>query len=255
MNRIVSPALAIMLLALPAGQASAEEIMVKGMGRSLGWLVAGAEGTLGFRDCSGRRFAIGDGRVAPAKRHCPKRPPDITAEGVVAAYDPKALLLTIETGDGKRQGFYLSGSAIDGAHLGALPDEREIWVSAELSGRVDVIDAKTLQVIDQIPFLPRGFRKEQVTPVDVLITKDGTAAYVALGRANHVAVVDVARREVEDYILVGSRAWVLTLTRDESKLYVANGLSDDITIIDTATRKVIKSVPVGLVPYGILIDD
>jgi len=33
------------------------------------------------------------------------------------------------------------------------------------------------------------------------------------------------------------------------------GLSDDITIIDTGTRKVIKSVPMGLVPYGILIDD
>jgi YVTN family beta-propeller protein len=42
---------------------------------------------------------------------------------------------------------------------------------------------------------------------------------------------------------------------DEGLLYVANGLSDDITIIDTRTRKSIKSIPVGMVPYGILIDD
>ena len=72
------------------------------------------------------------------------------------------------------------------------PDARELWVSAELSGVIDIIDVATLEVIGDIPFLPAGFRPEQVTPVDVLITADGTRAYVALGRANHVAVVDVA---------------------------------------------------------------
>jgi YVTN family beta-propeller protein len=54
---------------------------------------------------------------------------------------------------------------------------------------------------------------------------------------------------------VGKRAWGLALTDDETKLYVANGLSDDLTIIDTKTLTPIKSVAVGMVPYGILIDD
>ena len=58
-----------------------------------------------------------------------------------------------------------------------------------------------------IQFLPTGFRPEQVTPVDLVITADGSRAYVALGRANHVAVVDVPTRRVIDYILVGKRAW------------------------------------------------
>ena len=135
------------------------------------------------------------------------------------------------------------------------PDEKELWVSAELAGIVNIIDVGTLKLVDDIPFLPTGFRKEQVTPVDVLITRDGSRAYVALGRANHVAVVDVANRKVLDYILVGKRAWGLALNHDQNKLYVANGLSDDITIIDTQTLKPIKSVPVDMVPYGILIDD
>ena len=87
------------------------------------------------------------------------------------------------------------------------------------------------------------------------LLRDGTRACVALGRANHVAVVDVKTRTVEDYILVGRRAWGLALTRDEKLLYVANGLSDDISIIDVDRLKVLKSVPVGQVPYGILIDD
>ena len=135
------------------------------------------------------------------------------------------------------------------------PDESELWVSAELAGLVNIIDVESLKVIDDIAFLPTGFRKEQVTPVDVLITKNGERAYVALGRANHVAVVDVKERKVLEYILVGKRAWGLALTEDEKKLYVANGLSDDVSIIDTENLSVITSIPVGMIPYGILIDD
>ncbi len=135
------------------------------------------------------------------------------------------------------------------------PDERELWVSVELAGMVDIIDTASNKVIADIEFLPRGFRRNQVTPVDVLITRDGKTAFVALGRANHVAVVDVASRRVEAYVLVGKRPWGLALNRDESLLYVTNGLSDDLSIIDVAKRKVIKSVAVGMVPYAILIDD
>jgi YVTN family beta-propeller protein len=60
---------------------------------------------------------------------------------------------------------------------------------------------------------------------------------------------------VEEYILVGKRPWGLALSSDEKILIVANGLSDDITVIDVSKRKVIKSVSVGQVPYGILLDE
>lgn len=136
-----------------------------------------------------------------------------------------------------------------------IPGGDSLWVTNELSGSVSVVDLATMQVTDTVEFKPKGFRPEDVTPVGITMTGDGETAYVALGRANHVAVVDVASRDVEDYILVGSRAWNTTLTRDESRLIVANGLSDDLSVIDTATRRVVKSVPVGRVPYAVLIDD
>jgi PQQ-dependent catabolism-associated beta-propeller protein len=135
------------------------------------------------------------------------------------------------------------------------PDGKELWVSAELSGQVDIIDMSSLTVAATVSFRPKGFRREEVTPVDLLITRDGRRAFVALGRANHVAVVDVPSRQVEDYILVGHRPWGLALTADERTLYVANGLSDDVTIIDAERLKVVTSVAVGQVPYGFLIDD
>ena len=136
-----------------------------------------------------------------------------------------------------------------------IPGGDSLWVTNELSGSVSVVDLATMQVTDTVEFKPKGFRPEDVTPVGITMTGDGKTAYVALGRANHVAVVDVASRDVEDYVLVGSRAWNTTLTRDESRLIVANGLSDDLSVIDTATRRVVKSVPVGRVPYAVLIDD
>jgi PQQ-dependent catabolism-associated beta-propeller protein len=135
------------------------------------------------------------------------------------------------------------------------PDGRQLWVSAELAGVVDIIALDTLEPVATVSFLPKGLRKEQVTPVDVVMARDGTRAYVALGRANHVAIVDVASRKVLDYILVGKRPWGLRLTADGKKLYVADGLSDDIVIIDTESLTALTSIPVGQVPYAILIDD
>jgi len=130
-----------------------------------------------------------------------------------------------------------------------------LWVSAELAGAVNIIDTASLTVKEDILFDPPGFRRSEVTPVDLLISHDGKTAFVTLGRANHVAVIDVATRKIRAYVLVGKRPWGLALSRDEKTLYVANGLSDDISILDVPSLKVRKSVPVGMIPYGILIDD
>jgi PQQ-dependent catabolism-associated beta-propeller protein len=135
------------------------------------------------------------------------------------------------------------------------PDNRELWVSAELSGQVEIIDVEKLEAKGKVEFQLRAIRRELFTPVDIVITSDGGKAYVALGRANHVAVINTTSREVIDYIVVGKRAWGLRLNADETRLWVANGLSDDVSIIDTRSNKVLVSVPVGQVPYGILIDD
>lgn len=130
-----------------------------------------------------------------------------------------------------------------------------LWVTTELAGAISILDLTSNTVKETITFKPKGFRPEDVTPVGVTMTRDGKIAWVALGRANHIAVVDVASRDIEDYVLVGNRAWNVTLSRDEATAYVANGLSDDVSIINTAKRKVERSVPVGRVPYAVLVDD
>jgi YVTN family beta-propeller protein len=54
---------------------------------------------------------------------------------------------------------------------------------------------------------------------------------------------------------VGKRAWNVGLNRDGSRLFVANGLSDDVTVIDVAQAKAVKTIPVGRVPYMVVVDD
>ena len=135
------------------------------------------------------------------------------------------------------------------------PDGAELWVSDELSSEVHVIDLATLEIAEVMTFLPPGFRAEDVTPVGMAITNDGSKVIISLGRANHVAFVDVKSREVLAYVLVGSRAWDVALSRDEATAYVANGLSDDITVIDMATMTPLQSLPVGRTPHSIRVDD
>lgn len=129
----------------------------------------------------------------------------------------------------------------------------ELWVSNELDASVSVVGTAELAVQHRIAFRPPGMRAEDVTPVGMALSPDGGTAYVGLGRANHVAVVDVASKQVRAYILVGKRAWGLAVSRDGSRLYVVNGLSDDLTIIDTVDRKALKTVRVGRVPYGLVV--
>jgi YVTN family beta-propeller protein len=134
-------------------------------------------------------------------------------------------------------------------------DDTELWVSAELSSEIYVIDRAANEVKDVLEYLPPGFRIEDVTPVGIDMTKDGSKALVSLGRANHIAIVDVASKEVIQYVLVGNRAWSVALNHDDSVAIVANGLSDDITVVDMTTMKAVKSIPVGRVPHSVLIDD
>jgi YVTN family beta-propeller protein len=131
----------------------------------------------------------------------------------------------------------------------------ELWVTNELEGSVSIVRTSDHTVQGSIAFKPQGMRTEDVTPVGMALAPDGKTAYVGLGRANHVAVVDVASRQVKGYVLVGKRAWGLALSRDGKRLYVANGLSDDLTIVDTESLKAVKTLKVGRVPHTVVVDD
>ena len=66
-------------------------------------------------------------------------------------------------------------------------------------------------------------------------------------------MIDAKKLEVEQYLLVGQRVWQLALTPDEKLLFTTNGNSNDVSVIDVPNLKVVKSMPVGMAPWGVTI--
>lgn len=131
----------------------------------------------------------------------------------------------------------------------------ELWVSNELGASVSIIRTSDHSVQATINFKLAGMRPEDVTPVGMVLSPDGKTAFVGLGKANHVAAIDVASREVRGYVLVGKRAWGLAVSRNGQILYVTNGMSDDMSLVDTAKMKSFKTVKAGRVPHSVVVDD
>jgi PQQ-dependent catabolism-associated beta-propeller protein len=129
------------------------------------------------------------------------------------------------------------------------PDGAELWVTNELDASVSIISTRDHSVIHTMKFEVPGVRAQDISPVGVVFTKDGKRGFVSLGRANHVAFIDVPARKTAKLVLAGKRAWHVALNKAETQLVVTNGLSDDVTIIDVAQAKALKSIPVGRVPY------
>ena len=75
-------------------------------------------------------------------------------------------------------------------------DGSELWVSSEVGGTVSVIDPVKHVVTQKITFDVPGLAKELIQPVGIRFSADGKLAFVALGPANRVAVIDAATKQV-----------------------------------------------------------
>ena len=122
-----------------------------------------------------------------------------------------------------------------------------------MGGTVSVISDETREVVQKIEFAVPGVRKEALQPVGIRVTRDVKLAFIALGPANRVAVVDAQTFEVKKYLLVGQRVWQLAFDPEERFIYSTNGVSNDISVIDVEDLKVIKSIAVGRYPWGVAV--
>ena len=181
-------------------------------------------------------------------------------EGVKVSADGKTLYVTSEVASMVHVIDVASAKVVKNVKVGKrprrmaiTPDGKELWVTNELGSSVSIVSTADHSVIGEVKFAVKGARAEDISPVGITMTKDGKRAFVSLGKANHVAFIDVPGRKVTDLVLVGKRAWNVTLDKAERRLWVVNGMSDDVTVVDVAGAKAVKSIPVGRVPYGVVI--
>ena len=95
-----------------------------------------------------------------------------------------------------------------------------------------VIDTATHKVLRTITFDLPEVPRTAIQAVGINLTRDGRYAFIDLGPANRVAVVDPATFEVKKYLLVGQRVWHGDFSPDQRFLYTANGISNDMSVID-----------------------
>lgn len=119
------------------------------------------------------------------------------------------------------------------------------WASAEIGGTVQLIDPAKHRILKRVRLGPTD------KPVGMVLSPDEKKLYVATGRGNGVAIVDVAKMRMTAKIPTGVRVWGIAITRDGRKLYAANSLSNTISVIDTATNRVVKNIPTDDGPWAL----
>ena len=181
----------------------------------------------------------------------------VEPEGMAVSPDGKIAITTSETTnmahwiDTEKRAIY-ANTLVDQRprHAEFTADGTQLWVSSEIGGTVTIFNTADQAEVAKISFKIKGIQADRLQPVGIRLTKDGARAFVALGPANHVAVINAKTYEVEEYLLTGRRVWHMGMTPDEKFLFTTNGVSGDVTVVDLTSMKPIKSIKVGRFPWG-----
>jgi YVTN family beta-propeller protein len=154
-----------------------------------------------------------------------------------------------------------------GLCLGAChkkPDPKLLYVTAEVSGEVVVIDPQSASAVARVPVgkRPRGLK----------VSRDGRTLYVALSgsprrdpktddgnpppadrAADGIGVVDLVERRLVKTLPSGENPKCLDLSHDGKTLFVSNEETASLTVLDLEKGKIKREIPVGKEPEGVTV--
>jgi YVTN family beta-propeller protein len=129
-----------------------------------------------------------------------------------------------------------------------------VLITAENGGVVSVVDGRTAQPITDIKLPEIAGAPTAPRPMGIVFSADEQRAYVSLGRATAVAVIDVANRRIDKIISgVGERPWGIGISADGREVFTANGPSGDVSVIDLVSGSVARKIATGGSPWGIAV--
>jgi YVTN family beta-propeller protein len=108
------------------------------------------------------------------------------------------------------------------------------------AGAVWIIDTTGDTVVAKVPVGKH--------PAHVVVSGDGSTAYITNGTDNTVSVVDTATQRVSDVVVVGVSPHGLRISPDGKEVWVANLKAGTVSVIDTASRKQVAEIAVGKGP-------
>jgi YVTN family beta-propeller protein len=128
-------------------------------------------------------------------------------------------------------------------HCPVYGSDGRLYVTAELSRSIEVVDPKTNRVVDSIP-------TDQPESHMLVLSRDGKRAWTSNVGAGTVSAIDVASRRVTAVIHVAKRAQRIALSTDEGWLFTADQDAPRLAVIDTKTNKLAPGVGLPGVAYG-----
>ena len=99
-----------------------------------------------------------------------------------------------------------------------------------------------------------GERLEYASPIEVLLSPDGTRLYVLCQQSAEVRVLNAVTYNEIKRIETGRVPRGFSLSRNGKRLYVANSWDDSISVIDTRILDVVATWPVAAEPSGVIED-
>jgi hypothetical protein len=130
--------LAVLTLVMVLGFAPAvgsEEALVRGMGRTTGWIVATEDGGVRFQDCRGQLSPIENARIEATTERCADASRRIDLVGTLRRLDGAGRVVVVETADGQLHSFYIDTGRSDAPAFAGLAPGQGVRVTGPVAGR------------------------------------------------------------------------------------------------------------------------
>src|SRR2546423_1798711 len=123
------------------------------------------------------------------------------------------------------------------------PKDGRLYVTAELTRSIDVIDPATRKTVDSIP---TGEPESHM----LAISRDGKRGYTSNVGAGTVSAIDLVGKKVLAVIPVSKVAQRIALSVDDRWVFTADQTKPQLAVIDTETNKVKTQAPLPGIGFG-----
>jgi YVTN family beta-propeller protein len=146
--------------------------------------------------------------------------------------EKRAIVGTVDFGRGVRPHCAMIG-----------PKNKLLYVTAELSNSIAVIDPKTFKILD---FIPTGQSESHM----LVISSQGRYGYTANVGPGTVSVIDLQEKKVEKIIPISKVTQRIAISPDDKWVFTADQTKPQLAVIDTEKKEVSQWIELPGVGYG-----
>ena len=144
----------------------------------------------------------------------------------------RAIVGTVDLGRGLRPHCAMIG-----------PKNKLLYVTAELSNSIVVIDPKTFKILD---FIPTGQSESHM----LAISSQGRYGYTANVGPGTVSVIDLQEKKVEKIIPISKETQRIAISPDDQWVFTADQTKPRLAVVDAQKKEVSRWIELPGVGYG-----